>query len=348
MSDSRAVSMQELRLSLINSKAASPDPIPATPALPANPDSAGPATDNFEDGDVFGPTDFSSPSSQSTASAIGQFNPSCKRPLEDLTQYAATVAHTRKLQRKDEVELERFAKLDTDHKLIWIAGTLLKVHEGQEKLTIPEAAYTLLKSLEAQIDHLSFTLLMDPHAAAYINTKIGPLSVLMEKLEQSAEGWITKAIKNDKSKMDTILSKARSRLMHRRSDIKRILFASLAVAISDAEDDTTAGNNAPVADARNIYVLCEDLLNICKRSGPGIQVTVQLCARVAFLREIATRESATTSNGISKFWENVDKELASTRTDLTDATMQSMFFGKILDNDLKIYGKFDLNSLKAS
>ncbi|KAF9466215.1 hypothetical protein BDZ94DRAFT_1252361 [Collybia nuda] len=275
-------------------------------------------------------TPSSFPSSPCPASGtVLSYPESRKRPLEDMTQFASTVSRSFKLQKKDRDELNMFTKYDPIEQQIWLAASMLKVQEQQATMTPPDAIYVIPKNLENKIEHYSFVILLDPTIASYIHQD-GPLKMITDLLDQNPSWGLTPAVKDNKSKYDVIVTRVCGRLTSRRYDIKKILGDSLG-KISAGLD----GNGR--VDATDIVTLCQALVKIYRSA--NITVTVQLCARIAFLRYLIAEKPT------GRFWEGVDKELLSTRTDLPSAARQSRFFGSLLKLDRETYGDADLDEL---
>jgi len=118
-----------------------------------------------------------------------------------------------------------------------------------------------------------------------------------EILEDNPSWGITTEVKADKSKMNTILSRIRNRLTHRRSEIKKVvrpylrsvnsgnLLCILQIMNSLGEKDLEAIPDSSGCklrlNARNIFELCDDIQAIFKRA--RLPRTVELCGRVAVL-----------------------------------------------------------------
>lgn len=276
-------------------------------------------------------------SSPTQGTPIPPSNPR-KRSFQEFGQYALSVSRSMKLPKTDSDELTRFAKLDSEEKLIWLAAYSLKMAGNQALASAPNVVYNLPKALENNIDHYSFVVLMDPTIAAYINTKIGPAVILQGLLEEHPSWGLTPAVKADKTKFDTIMARVRDKLTKRRAEMKKVLARSMGT--EDHTQEAEPGEPLPRIGAQNIVELCEELVDIYKRA--DMAVSVPLCARVAFLRHVLKL-----GNG-ANYWDTVDTELKSTRDALLDKSKQSKFFQKILDLDRNTYGQAQLAGIPLS
>ncbi|KAF5372386.1 hypothetical protein D9615_007833 [Tricholomella constricta] len=258
-----------------------------------------------------------------------------KRPADsDMTQYAQEVGRSTKLLKGDQERLEKFSKLDHSEQRIWIAGHILKLGEQQSALQPPDILYIIPKKLEAKIDKLSATTLLNPLIAAYVHTKHGPTNILVDCLEENPSWGLTKAVRSDSIKFEVIHGHIQKKLTAVRYSIKKTIQAACG---KPDPDDVTGTRQLGATD---IVELCKTLISSNKHMDQVVDLP--MCARIAFLRKIITEDPS------GKYWESVDSQLDRARAKYTDAKKLSRFFAMILDEDCKIYGKANLDGLVTS
>ncbi|KAF8153078.1 hypothetical protein B0H34DRAFT_809937 [Crassisporium funariophilum] len=260
--------------------------------------------------------------------------------LEDLSQVALDASWFFKLRKTDELALVKYTLLSIENQLIWHHGQGMKLLEVQSCMTAPDMVYTIPKSLETQIDHISFSVLMSPTLAYYITASKpnSALGLVQEILEDNPSWGINSEVKADKIKMNAIILRICNKLTNRRSEIKKAIMVSLGDENLEAIPDS---NGCKLhLNSRNIFELCDDIQAIVKSA--ELPCTVELCGRVAFLRFVATME-----NGAQTYWEQVDKELKGTQ-EMDDKIKQSRLVAKLLKLDRQTYGNVNLNSLVSA
>ncbi|KII82863.1 hypothetical protein PLICRDRAFT_684816 [Plicaturopsis crispa FD-325 SS-3] len=297
---------------------------PSSPAYAASEEAA-----NGLDGEIE-PLQLTTPISTAPATPTSSVPPSSlsavnsrKRPTEDTEQFVVNISRRIKLRGCDQEELRKFSKLTDAEQSVWLAAHVLQAIVASD--TVPyDAIYEIPKRTEAYIDMQVFRILTDPSLPRYHGTN-GPVKLLTEKVVDNPSQGVTQAVKDDKSKWDVILRRMRERLTDRRYDIKALIVSSIG---PDPRPD-----DAPHRpDAMNIMVLCENLAAIYRPS--EIVIDIALCARVAFLRQMA-REYPNDP----KYWSKVDAKLDSIRKlSNQDSKVISKKFAKILEYDRGIYG----------
>ncbi|KAF7975165.1 hypothetical protein HWV62_10349 [Athelia sp. TMB] len=211
----------------------------------------------------------------------------------------------------------------------------------QEKLVLIQPAdslYVISKSLADHIDRYTFSFLMCPTLPSYVGKLV--TNLVLDILEKNpASGWPVD-IGHSKAKMDIIKTRVQTKLTERRNQMKAIILASLGVAAAgDTSTETTAMQ--PRAGSTTIVNLCENLVGIYK--GVALKVTIQMCSRVAVLRDVAISSGNIKSGS---FWPAVDKELQSVRDAYPlDPKKRSRIFAKNLTNDRRLFGQADLDAL---
>ncbi|KDR77191.1 hypothetical protein GALMADRAFT_246474 [Galerina marginata CBS 339.88] len=260
-----------------------------------------------------------------------------KRPAEDVTHFAKSIGRSMKIRKTDQTELERFASYGSREQNVWLAAQILKVQEKHEALTPPEVRYDVPRRLATKIEAYSFTIIMDPTIAAYIGPKenrkkAGPANILVEHLRANPDWGLTAAIYDDKPKFEVIVQSISKKFTNRRCDIKTKISESLG-------DPDPLGGDKRIG-VLNIVELCEVLILLYKRG--NVQVTVQLCARIAFIRHFFVAKVAEGSNTAS-FWTELDDELVSVRK--MSEIRQSKLFKTILASDRACYGDADLDEV---
>jgi len=265
-----------------------------------------------------------------TSSSAAQTSRGRKRPQSDCSQYALTAGRELKLKKTSQTELVSLSKLASEEREIWVAGHMLKLMERMDMLQPPNAIFVLPKSLEQKIDSYAFLLIMSPKIAAYVQDDV-PTKLLHKLIDIHPEWGLPADAKNEKHKMDVVTKRVQNKLTDRRHDVKKMINASLII---ENPDDTVAADtpSKPTKLKKSDIVnLCQALINIYKPA--ALKVTVQMCARIAFLRAVLTENPNS-----SRYWEIVDNNLERVRKDCAgDKNKISKAFYQVLGHDRTQY-----------
>ncbi|KAJ7306315.1 hypothetical protein DFH08DRAFT_1054531 [Mycena albidolilacea] len=241
----------------------------------------------------------------------------CKRPVEDMTQYAGDVARVHKLVKVDHDELTSFSNLWCAEQAITMMGHILALKHQQSLIQPAEVAWVVPKRLHTKIDEHAAVLIADASIPAYRNDKIGPGKLLMD-IVLANPGWGFSAhMKLEKDAMDTLSS-----------EISRVLTGSPPLA-----GQTSRPGSLDIVELSNLII---------SKLKVRVKVDLRLCGRVAILHKLITETTD------AKYWGAVDTKLADVRATHPDPAKQSKWIKvRILDLDLVQYRHVDLKDLAS-
>lgn len=259
-----------------------------------------------------------------------------KRPAEDLSQFAQSIARKKRLRPEDSDELISYSKLSRSEKDIWLASTLLSIEGTVSQLHAPDSQWDLPSMLKKKIDIYSATIILAPTIAAYVSNDV-PRKLLLEILERHPSWGYRPDVKENPYRHNIVVSFISAKLTSRRYTAKKIIAESIGEAPEDPAD-------VKRADALDILALCERLTaNVFKAA--KIVVTVPMCARIAFLRLIYIGKP----DAGEKFWSIADDNLKDFRAKFSnDQRKISSKFAKILTQDRQVYGDVDISYMLKS
>ncbi|KAI0643902.1 hypothetical protein C8Q79DRAFT_928354 [Trametes meyenii] len=296
---------------------------------------------------------------QPISSPLGPASLKAARPLSgfvtaqkvaQLVQYAAREIASKNL--KDEVKegYLKWTKAGPDEREATMGAMLFSI-ESQLKLLKQSSGIEGTKGSLGQwepplaalkgIDKFAIRLLLSPDISEYNGE--GVLESLMNIVERKASAWnLPQNMKHfDEEKWDFLVSKGRYNLTQRRAEIKKGLMTS--IGRNDGSKNSRSTGSPPPVKHWHIYQLCKHLTtSIGSKSGfnTNLQVTVELCARVAFLNqaEIDRSLGKSRSGQQNRYWEFVDQSLAKIR-EASQGNIQTIHEGfvQILKEDQKLY-----------
>lgn len=230
-------------------------------------------------------------------------------------------------------ELVAYSKLSKDQKSIWSAATLLDIRNSVSLLRAPEV-WSVLDTLKKKIDLYSASIILSPKLSAYV-TGNAPRKLLVQLLERHPSWGFTKAVQDTPTQNDAVLALISAKLTDRRYAVKKLIADSIGSIAEDTEDMRRQ-------DADDIVTLCTALATkVYKRI--GFVVTVPMCGRVAFLRQVYA-EHHTAGD---KFWGMVDRCLREFRVRFPSEVQLSSAFSRILTQDRSLYGTLEDADLDA-
>ncbi|KAF7420757.1 hypothetical protein PC9H_011275 [Pleurotus ostreatus] len=251
-----------------------------------------------------------------------------KRPAEDDSAFIAKTARSHKLAKSDTEELTLFSKHTPGQQRVLLAASLLSIHSKLAKIDPPNAVYAVPSRLVKKMDMIMYRVLLDPSLPAYLTDEI-PLKKSLALLENNTSWGLTKEVKDCENKMHTIATMMRKKFNTGRHDIKGLLISSVG---NPHPDDPSRQS-----DSLNIVELSDSLITLNEKSVTS--TSVELCARVAFLRLAASEKKNTGGS----FWKILDTKLVDACKRYQTPQTISKFFGKILEDDLKKYGTVNVH-----
>ncbi|KAJ6528119.1 hypothetical protein B0H19DRAFT_1274923 [Mycena capillaripes] len=258
--------------------------------------------------------------------------PRLKRPAEDMSQFAGEVSRAHKLMKEDHEALIGFSALGRGEQMVSLAGQLLAIAHHQS-LTQPAAKeWKVPKKLMEKLTTKAGPLIIDPLIPAYHDTKIGPSKLLTDLVLASPCWGFGAELKDEKHTTDALGTAVSGVLVSRRNLVKNTILGSLG---SEPEDPNISVLRP---GAMNIVDLAQAIL--VKLKVKSVPLDICMCGWISILRQLVSERDDT------KYWTNVDKELAGICTSYPDPLKQSKWIKKyVLDRDFQTYGAVDLTSL---
>ncbi|CDO77983.1 hypothetical protein BN946_scf184811.g4 [Trametes cinnabarina] len=264
---------------------------------------------------------------------------------EDLSQHADWAACRVRLKTAGTQELKKIAQLNPAQRELLNTALLLKLSEKIEAIIPSDAQWMMSENLKEKIEQYTFAVLCSPKLELYVE-KQGPTKLLMSILERHPSWGYTKDIKNDKYRRDIIIARVGTRFTDRRSDMKELILLSLGPELQPPPSKSPSDSptlNKPAAQQINIVTLCENIIakgprSICE----DVTVTLQMCARIAFLRKIMVALLKSPHLKFDRYWNLVDKQLEGLRG--LDDSVITRQLTSYLRADLDLYGQVSLPS----
>ncbi|KAI0069603.1 hypothetical protein K474DRAFT_1774793 [Panus rudis PR-1116 ss-1] len=263
---------------------------------------------------------------------------------DDTSQLIESLRRHIRLKTASVEQLTQFAKLSPIEQGIFLAGTLLKVTEQLEahNSSAPsEDGYQIPTTLSSKMECYANMVLLSPLLGAYVTEPTTPADLVIKILERHPQYGLTAEVKNNSVKHDKIFRTIQSRCTALRSTMKKQVWASLG------KYDQSTGK---FTGAQDIVSFTKALAaSAAKRAGKvTVVVTVQLCARFAYIRETMVTEvraGRVRPDGKDKFWEKVDANLKAVRDKYDGhpkvAQRITQVFTKALDRDYETFGHSD-------
>ncbi|KIJ66643.1 hypothetical protein HYDPIDRAFT_166179 [Hydnomerulius pinastri MD-312] len=235
-------------------------------------------------------------------------------------QFVDVYAFEKKLKPQEKGELVKFAKASDTERLIMQHAILLKLTSsgvGTGAATHAVLAWEVPDKIKKNIDKYVMRILLSPNLAKYFGNS--PIQTLMGIIKTKSHWGLPADVDLHEDKWDKLVAHVRNRFIQRRSDIKTQITLSFS----------------PQTKAQDIVTLCTKLAAY-GNLGTDIVVTVQLCARVAYLRQCLK-----TNPKSPNYWKLVDSGLETLRTkakESNDPAQLTKRFATILKDDRKVYG----------
>ncbi|KAJ7144572.1 hypothetical protein C8R44DRAFT_974012 [Mycena epipterygia] len=227
-----------------------------------------------------------------------------KRPAEDVTQLASTVARKAKLNSDDREAMNQYAKASPEEQNLLGYAQLLKVSTQLASVHPPDATYTIPLILKNKIGKHCARSALSPSISAYKADDI-PLKRVMKVLLKYPGWGFTKAVKTDKLKSKVINKAIQKDLTDIRCDAKKLIGDSIWLPSAPKAKRTFEKRPEP----QNIISLCEALVAMPSVKGANIPVSFDMLGRVAILRALLTKH-----RDEPKYWETVDERLVRIKT----------------------------------
>ncbi|KZT18757.1 hypothetical protein NEOLEDRAFT_1173404 [Neolentinus lepideus HHB14362 ss-1] len=217
--------------------------------------------------------------------------------------------------------------LSKDQRTVWSAATLLCIQNSVSLLHPPEA-WTMQETLKKKIDVYSAAIILSPKLSAYVTGNVAR-DTLVQVLKRHPSWGFTQEVREAPAQNDAVLALISAKLTDRRYSVKKMIADSLGTA---SEDSEYARRNNSV----DIITLCNMLATkVFKRA--KVVVTVPMCGRIAFLRQVYYEHP----DAGDKYWSTMDRCLREFREKFPDEARLSSAIGLILTQDRKVYGSED-------
>ncbi|TFK20047.1 hypothetical protein FA15DRAFT_600389 [Coprinopsis marcescibilis] len=297
----------------------------------------------FPDNDRLSITRSSSPASFPNTPVTAPFssgtpNPFLrrKRPAEDYTAFVSLVSREKRLKADDTktlTQLSQASNFSPTKQNIMIMAELLAVKGTIKQITPAEAKVTLSDTVKNIVDNACFMHLLSTTAPAYVAS---PLVPDMVKASVLRDETLSSSISNI-AFVAAIAARIQEQMSNQRCTIKAALAASLYEP--KAKSDNANVPRVQLASPLNVLELSKRLMKIRKHA--GVTLTLELCVRVAFLRNCLVTTPANISS--RDWWIYVDTELKEVRDGHPEPAACSQFFTFLLERDMEAYGRVNLN-----
>ncbi|KZT63470.1 hypothetical protein DAEQUDRAFT_741902 [Daedalea quercina L-15889] len=245
-------------------------------------------------------------------------------------QHLNAVAMANHLRPTARTMLRRYIEARNEEQQVMISGALLAIQQQLDATaSVANDLWVLPDRVEMQITKYAIRILLSPDIVSY--GKASPLHRLKAIILRKRFGLSPTLEDDDNGKLETVLDYARRCLTQRKSEAKKVITASYKL-----EDIRSLSEVRALTEGKNIVELCKALLKIGTKkvpSGTNINVTPQMCARVAFLRSVHFEHGRDDA-----YWHAVDKELISWRekANYNDAIF-SVYMQQILERDRTLF-----------
>ncbi|KAJ7832376.1 hypothetical protein B0H13DRAFT_2370955 [Mycena leptocephala] len=163
---------------------------------------------------------------RSTPESPSPVGTTIKRRAEDLTQFAGEVSRAHKLAKSDHDDLARFSKLGQGEQMVYLAGQLLALGNGQKLIQPAAQDWKVPKQLAAKIESKCRTLVADSTIPAYRDDKIGPSKLMMDMVLANPSWGFPSELKDDTYAVDAVGSLISKTLINKRNIVKTTVRSS--------------------------------------------------------------------------------------------------------------------------
>lgn len=189
-------------------------------------------------------------------------------------------------------------------------------------------------ALKKKIDLYSASVILSPKLPAYVKDDAAR-KIVIAVLKRHPSWGLTPEVQDTPAQYDAVVALVSAKLTDRRYSVKKLIADSVGKASEDPQDIRRE-------DADDIITLCNTLVKkVFKRA--NVVVTVPMCGRVAFLRQVYIEHP----KAGDKFWSTVDKSLHDFRVTFPNEAQLSSAIGRILTQDRLVYGTIEDGDLEA-
>jgi len=276
-----------------------------------------------------------------------------KRPAEDLSEYTAATLRRVRLKASGQTDLKYVSKLSPAQRSIWISAQILLMHDRLDNIQPVDAKWQIPETLWDKIEHFTFAGLVSPALPSYIKDG-SPIRLVMGILEKHPQWGFTKEVKNNKSKSDVVRARVQLRLTDRRAAIKRAIMLSIGPPPPPLSSDSTgeetqsqAATAGHISAKKHAKAVRLDIVKLCaaianEHSESEVVVTIQMCARFAFLRHVFVQSISNPALSGNSYWPLVDKQLDLLREQYPgDPGSVTLVLTMMLNSDRHKYGQPD-------
>ncbi|KAJ7137414.1 hypothetical protein C8R43DRAFT_832669, partial [Mycena crocata] len=203
-----------------------------------------------------------------------------------------------------------------------LLATLLQVSNQISKIITSAPPFEVTQAMQKNISNYAAIILLSTKISAYRGAV--PLNTLLKIIKKNRFG-IPVGLENDVAEWNKVITASQEALTQLRSKLKKLVFGC------EFEDQQNDKIQARSEDHQNIFKLTQIFVD-----GTQCSVSVELCARIALMRQIYLEEAG------SQFWAKVDVALAAIRTEGNgDAKRVARAFRHILKTDQQLHGAND-------
>ncbi|KAF9020599.1 hypothetical protein BDZ89DRAFT_1138528 [Hymenopellis radicata] len=248
------------------------------------------------------------------ATSPGALSTFRKRKAQDLTQYALSAGRAVRLKTENQDTLSKFAQLDPDEQLIWLAARTLSTQEALNIIHPPAAPFVMPETINERIDSEAWLIFVEPNLPAYVDDKAGPNSILLVK-----------------SHNKTVTSAVGRKFTTLRNQAKGLLETSMGTGILDPQT-----NRYP--DSLDNLTLCRRILEISGGGG----------GKNKKKRQIYMEKMNKKLKVDNKYWGYLDAALDTIRTAKDkDPIRISRVIQNILEKDRAVFGTVEETGIAA-
>ncbi|KAH9828835.1 uncharacterized protein C8Q71DRAFT_863690 [Rhodofomes roseus] len=267
----------------------------------------------------------------------------------DLTQYVGAVARHLKLKKTDHDELAKVAVLSDRELLVYNTVLVMKTRDRLDMVQPVAAVWEIPRALHVAIEHYTYAVLCSTVLPTYVTDgyPVGAVTTILS----ANQGWgYTSDVRNNKLKREIVEKRVGGRLTDRRAAIKLLILFSIgpdrlielnAIHFTKPKNPKTQAT-PPVK--LNVLQLAAEISGLYKLD--PVRLTLELCARVAYLRRRLDTFLQTKPNNTDQYWRIVDTKLAELRKQ--GALKASRMIQQALREDQDRFGTVDTNEYEEA
>ncbi|KAI0072763.1 hypothetical protein K474DRAFT_1711320 [Panus rudis PR-1116 ss-1] len=222
---------------------------------------------------------------------------------------------------------------------VWQAGMYLQIMQKLEEIQPMEAPYVIPSCMTTKTIVYCTQYLLCHAVPSYRGAAPRAIIALLERHPSSG---LTAEVKKSEAKLGVVLKAVRRNLTDARSHVKTEIVTSLGYPHPQSNNRAGTEEREPLNIVDLVNAVIAELHKSRKiTSKNGVTLSLEMCARFAFLRKMLIGHKAT-------FWPSVDRELASLREKFCQAgnprKAANDYFLGCLDDDIRLYGDVNFDT----